>query len=238
VQLRLPWDVPAPHSSLGREHRITVAGVPVAVHIVRHRRARRCILRVEADGGVRLTVPRRASVAAGLRFAAGQAEWIARERRRRSEQARPWTDGTLVLVRGEAVPLRLAGRTIRCGNHDITLEGDDVRRAVQMHWRAVAEAELPARCHELAEGFGFAVHRVAVRNQRSRWGACSPRGIITLNWRLIQMPPVVSDYVILHELTHLHQPNHSVRFWRAVERVCPAWRDAERWLRQNGRHLL
>jgi predicted metal-dependent hydrolase len=59
-----------------------------------------------------------------------------------------------------------------------------------------------------------------------------------LNWRLIQMPADVCDYVILHELVHLDHPNHSRRFWRGVERVCPEWRSAERWLRRHGRDLL
>jgi predicted metal-dependent hydrolase len=80
--------------------------------------------------------------------------------------------------------------------------------------------------------------RIAVRDQRSRWGSCSARGAIMLNWRLIQMPPEVADYVMLHELVHLVQPNHSRRFWRAVEGVCADWRVAERWLRQHGRELL
>jgi predicted metal-dependent hydrolase len=79
---------------------------------------------------------------------------------------------------------------------------------------------------------------VAVRNQRSRWGTCSPARKISLNWRLIQMPPEVSDYVILHELMHLRQPNHSRKFWREVAGVCPWWREAERWLRQYGRSLI
>ena len=79
---------------------------------------------------------------------------------------------------------------------------------------------------------------VSVRNQRSRWGSCSTRGTIALNWRLIQMPPDVSDYVILHELAHRRQPNHSTRFWREVEALCPWWREAERWLRKHGKELL
>jgi predicted metal-dependent hydrolase len=79
---------------------------------------------------------------------------------------------------------------------------------------------------------------VRVRDQQSRWGACSGKGAITLNWRLVQMPPDVADYVMLHELAHLRQPNHSRRFWREVDRLCPSWRDAERWLRAHGRELL
>ena len=79
---------------------------------------------------------------------------------------------------------------------------------------------------------------MSVRNQRSRWGACSPRRVITLNWRLVQMPPSASDYVILHELMHLRQAIHSRRFWREVDQVCSWWREAERWLRRYGREIL
>jgi predicted metal-dependent hydrolase len=75
--------------------------------------------------------------------------------------------------------------------------------------------------------------RVTVRNQRSRWGSCSRHGTISLNWRLIQTPTHVQDYIILHELCHLREMNHSARFWREVERVCPNSAAAERWLNQH-----
>ena len=63
-------------------------------------------------------------------------------------------------------------------------------------------------------------------------------GTITLNWRLLQTPDWVCDYVLLHELMHRRQQNHSRRFWREVASVCPAWKDAERWIRKNGRTIL
>jgi predicted metal-dependent hydrolase len=238
VQFRLPWGAPSARRPSRRPHYLDVAGAPVAVEVVRHRRARRYVVRVVADGIVRLTVPRGASIAGGLRFAAAQVDWIARERRRQADRLRPWVDGTTVLLRGEAVTLRVEGGTVSCGAQTTAVEGGDVRQALESRWRAMAEAELPARCLELAAHWGLTVARVAVRNQRSRWGACSARGVITLNWRLVQMPPSVSDYVILHELTHLKEPNHARRFWREVEKICPAWREAERWLRKNGRRIL
>ena len=78
----------------------------------------------------------------------------------------------------------------------------------------------------------------AIRNQRSRWGSCSTSGVITLNFRLVQMPSWVSDYVLLHELMHTCQQNHSRRYWRLVEQVCPHFRAAETWLRVEGKALL
>ncbi len=127
-----------------------------------------------------------------------------------------------------------------CGDQRIAVEdaGGDLRRRVEAHLRDLAARELPARCFELAARHGLAVARVTVRNQRSRWGSCSPRGAIALNWRLVQMPLRVSDYVVLHELMHLRRADHSRRFWREVEAVCPDWCECERWLRRHGREIL
>jgi hypothetical protein len=96
--------------------------------------------------------------------------------------------------------------------------------------RPQAERELPARLMELAAEHGYRVGGVTVRNQRSRWGSCSPSGRISLNWRLVQVPPLVRDYVLLHELTHLAVGNHSLKFWKALEAACPWHREARAWL--------
>jgi predicted metal-dependent hydrolase len=79
---------------------------------------------------------------------------------------------------------------------------------------------------------------VTVRNQRSRWGSCSRRGTISLNWRLVQTPLFVRDYLVLHELAHLKEMNHSRRFWSEVARLCPDFPEAERWLKQHSRLLM
>lgn len=202
-QITLPWDLPSLVPARSRvPATIAVDGREWPLRVVRHRRARRYILRMGDDLSLRLTVPQRASVAAGLTFVQTQGAWVAREHAR-----------------------RLSRRA--------ALAPDEMRRL-----RERARQELPARCLELAARHGAIVTRVSVRNQRSRWGSCSTSGTIALNWRLIQMPSFVSDYVILHELMHLRQPNHSRAFWREVASVCPEWREAERWLRKNGRDLL
>jgi predicted metal-dependent hydrolase len=102
----------------------------------------------------------------------------------------------------------------------------------------VASLELPERVCELARELGRDIASVTVRDQRSRWGSCSPTGTISLNWRLIQMPPDVADYVIYHELAHVEHANHSRRFWRLVRRVCPWTDQARAWLRRHGTDLL
>jgi predicted metal-dependent hydrolase len=235
MQLRLPLKSLA---KTGR--RVLVRGRIYEVRIARHRRARRYLLRVCRDGALRLTVPRGASIGEGLKFVERQADWIDRERTRQSARAKPWGHGTLVLFRGRVESLEVESISVVCGPERISLaDGDqDIRAAVEAHFLSIATDELPTRCLEFATRHALSVSRVAVRNQRSRWGACSSRGVITLNWRLVQMPPDVSDYILLHELMHLRQANHSPRFWRQVDAVCPDWRTAERWLQRHGRDLI
>jgi len=101
-----------------------------------------------------------------------------------------------------------------------------------------ARRDLPPRLLQLAADNGLSVTRVTIRDQRSRWGSCSRTGHIALNYRLLLMPAEVRDYILIHELMHLRQPDHSRKFWRHVEAACPHFRDAERWLRKHGASLF
>jgi len=129
-------------------------------------------------------------------------------------------------------PLR-RGTEAEVANHAAA----DLRPVIERQLRALASVELTVRVAELAAQHQFSVQRVTVRNQKSRWGSCSRRGTLSLNWRLIQTPVHVRDYIILHELAHLRQMNHSRRFWQEVEQLCPEYRAAEIWLKAN-RQLL
>ena len=104
---------------------------------------------------------------------------------------------------------------------------------VERDLRGRAKRELPARLLELAAVHGLAVTRVSVRNQRWRWGSCSRNGHICLNWRLIQMPDSVRDYVMIHELIHLKRMDHSPKFWKLVAQACPDFEAARAWLRRS-----
>ena len=96
---------------------------------------------------------------------------------------------------------------------------------------ARARQELPARLLELAAEHGLTVARISIRNQEWRWGSCSPAGHICLNWRLVQMPGGVRDYVMVHELMHLKRMDHSPRFWKLVAAACPDYQAARAYLR-------
>lgn len=222
------------------------AGPLLSIDFVRMRRARRYIIRVRPDGSVRVTVPRGGSRLEAARFLEQHAQWVAQERARvRAAHVTPaWMDGATMLLRGEPVMIRVVnesgGRLVRYGSRSVAVRaGDaDLRRCIEGDLRALAREELGPRLHELAAAHELPISGFTIRNQRSRWGSCSRGGRIALNYRLVQMPPAVSDYVLLHELMHVKQPDHSRSFWRLVEAVCPDFRDAERWLKVHGRGLL
>ena len=212
------------------------------VRYVRSERARHYRLTLRHDGTAVATIPRRGSEREARRFVARQRDWL--ERARGRQQARPrapatWTAGTAVLWRGESCIIGVAAdgaRPMVGLGQDVfrmpRLDGD-LRPALEAQFWRRARIELPARTWELAAATGIALTRVTIRNQRARWGSCSAGGTISLNWRLVQAPAAVRDYLIYHELMHLREMNHSGRFWARVAAVCPDWRTAERWLAQH-----
>ena len=218
-----------------------MAGRRLPVEWVRNPRARRYVLRLNSAGVARVTVPRGGSIAEAHRFVARSRTWLERALQRQASQPavrQEWTVGTTILFRGAAVLIEVVSgdkSAIRFGAEILFVPDTtgDLRPLIERHLRRLASRELPARVLELAAQHQVAVSRVSVRNQKSRWGSCSRRGTISLNWRLIQTPLHVRDYIILHELMHRREMNHSARFWREVEKVCPDFELAERWLKQN-----
>lgn len=168
---------------------------------VRHRWARRYILRVLDDGRVRVTLPRWGSKRDALAFVERSSEWISQQ-----------------LLKHQARP---------AASHP---DEPELRKR--------AARELPPQLMALAGAHDISVHRVSIRNQRSRWGACSSTGSITLNWRLILVPDFVREYVMIHELMHRRELNHSKRFWKHVAAACPRFKEARTWLLTDGQQLF
>jgi predicted metal-dependent hydrolase len=220
-----------------------VAGTrPVRLCFVRNRRARRYILRLRPDGAARVTVPRGGSLAEAKRFVERNVPWLEQQLLQQATRPRgpaTWPTGTEIFFRGERVRLEhgVNGEAglVHVGTELVPVADQtaDLRPAIERHLRRMATKELPPRVFELAALHDLPVRRVTVRNQRSRWGSCSRRGTISLNWRLVQTPVFVRDYLVLHELAHLREMNHSRRFWNEVARLCPGFREAEKWLKQH-----
>ena len=236
---------PSPDHQTAGTAATPVDGAP-RIEFVRMRRARRYILRVRPDGTFRVTVPRGGSRREAEAFLFRHRRWAEKERRRVTTEQGPrvWQPGGSVLLRGvrECISTERAGNVIvvTYGGRRIEVPPvvDDLRPSIEWDLRALARAELVPRLYELAARHGLTVPRVTIRNQTSRWGSCSRGGSIALNFRLVQMPPDVCDYVLIHELMHLKQQNHSRRYWRLVEAICPDYLAAEGWLRTEGTALF
>jgi len=179
----------------------------------RHPRARRYIIRVADDGAVRVTIPRWGSRREAELFVEREHCWIVKQQQHAEEARAKY---------GRERPDGRGGR-----------EGRETLDA-----RERAKRELPPRLVALAAEHGLPaerITRVSVRNQKWRWGSCSPDGHICLNWRLVLMPDSVRDYVMIHELMHLKRMDHSPRFWKLVAQACPDYQDARRYLRSMPR---
>ncbi len=244
VREQLDFLFPTFARSQSEEDFLQLSSSAVPLRFLRNESARRYILRIGEDGSARVTIPRRGSFKAARQFVARHLGWIEKQLQKRNMQPTVpsvWTLGTEVLFRGN--PVRIEGQPdehrIQLGDQLICIAQPfgDLRPAIERHLRKLAAVELVPRTWELATRHQVLIQQVSVRSQRSRWGSCSGKKTISLNWRLIQTPAFVSDYIILHELMHLREMNHSRRFWRQVEQVCPDYLQAEAWLKQNGRLL-
>lgn len=97
---------------------------------------------------------------------------------------------------------------------------------------------IPKRVKYYAEKENFVYNKITIKNLVSRWGSCSTKGNLNFNCLLMLTPDYVIDYVVVHELCHLREMNHSEKFWAEVEKIMPDYQRAELWLKQNGGNLI
>jgi len=225
---------------------VVVDGAVYPVRLRRHRQARRYTLRVQsASRDVVLTMPLRGSIRDARNFAQKHGNWVAL-RMARLPMAAPFGDGELVPLRGETH--RIVHRAgvrgtvwteVGDGEKLLCVAGGvaHVARRVCDHLKREARRALEAASFEAAEKLGVSVKRVSVRDQASRWGSCSSTGRLSYSWRLIMAPPFVLEYLAAHEVAHLKEMNHSMRFWRLVHEIHPDVARAKAWLDAHGGDL-
>jgi len=217
------------------------------VQLRRHRQARRYTLRIQATTReVILTIPPRGTLQEAGEFAQKHGGWIA-ARLGRLPEAMPFADGVVLPLRG--VPHRIAHRRGTRGTvwAEVAQDGErllcvagnapHLDRRVGDYLRREARRELEAASLKFAASLGVAIKRITVRDQSSRWGSCSTTGMLSFSWRLILAPSHVLEYLAAHEVAHLVEMNHSPRFWRLVQRLCPDHDRAKAWLDAHGADL-
>ena len=167
-------------------------------------------MEVRPDGSILVRAPFRASAEEIGNFVCSHKSWVEKQRIRMREK----TD-----------EIRLAEQN--------PLSPEDIRRLAEQALR-----ELPPRIAAYAGQMGVTYGRVTIRNQKTRWGSCSSKGNLNFNCLLMLTPREVQDYVIVHELSHRKEMNHSPKFWAVVEEVLPDYKKRRNWLRENGSAII
>ncbi len=225
---------------------IRLAGEEVSYLLKRS--PRRATVGLKVDGkGLTVSAPLCAPQSFLDQVLAERAAWLLaklREWRERQPVPLAWREGEILFYLGgqvRLVPWHGASRRA------VTLDGDDlrvavppgggaeeIRRRVQQWYRKEAAKVLRQRLDHYAGRMGLALPKLALSGARTRWGSCNARGDIRLNWRLVQAPISQIDYVVVHELAHIRELNHSPRFWSIVEEFLPHYEAAHRALKRDG----
>ena len=192
--------------------------------IRRSDRARRLRI-VVAPEGVEVVLPRRMALREAEQFVAEKRPWI--ERTLRAYRAAERDLPPVRLETGGELPYLGFGLSLQVTVERWRTRSGVSRRGGTLHV-GVPEAG------EAAVRDALAYKRIEIRDQRTRWGSCSTRGTLSFNWRLVLAPYEVLDYVVVHEVCHIREPNHSRRFWKLVESRVADHREHERWLRRYG----
>ncbi|MBF0212460.1 MAG: M48 family metallopeptidase [Magnetococcales bacterium] len=205
--------------------------------LLRHPARKRLTLRVTAEGEIEARAPVGMSLEAVERFVRAQAEWLEKTRRQMLEDRPTLGDGTVLTLLDEPLTLRIvaegSGRIRRAGSElrvptPLTPEG--LRDGLERWYRQQARRYLTTRLRHWSDRLGVSVLRLTIRGQSSRWGSCSRHGAISLNWQLMLLPPSLVDYVMVHELCHRREMNHSPAFWAEVAAILPDYAESRKAL--------
>ena len=126
--------------------------------------------------------------------------------------------------------------TLRLARHHV--EETSVKRALETLYRRKAREIFEKRADSFSEEMGVEYEQIEVRNQRTKWGSCSTSGTLGLNWRLMMAPQDIVDYIVIHELAHLRESNHTDAFWSLVAEQDPDYEEHSRWLEKNSTRLV
>ncbi|MCD4847609.1 MAG: M48 family metallopeptidase [Candidatus Aegiribacteria sp.] len=224
-----------------------IQGIPYRLRY--SRRAKRLSLQV-VPGEVRVTAPPGASISVIDQFVRSRTQWLTEKLACFSSIAPPavpaeFTDGSEVSVFGEKSVLHLSEAASEVEKliqrnrvlYVYLLRGSDLTLTVRKWLDELLLSHVKGVADEYSH-LGLIPSRIRLGKARTRWGSCSPRGVIMINRRLVHAPLKVVGYVVVHELAHLRNGNHSKKFWEVVESILGDVKEEKQWLRLQGAYLL
>jgi predicted metal-dependent hydrolase len=234
------------------KHQTSINGQTITHTVKRSLRARHVRLEVRPQTGLTVVVPHSYNIGQLPGLLESRERWISSSLARCANFQLPYAEEGL--GNGDTIPylgrdLKLVRREKHSEVDSVTLEGDTlavsrglfkdgILELALEHWyRAEAARLINERVDRLSSQMGTHCKRVVIRGQKTRWGSCSHKKNLSFNWKLIMAPEPVIDYVVVHELAHLKEMNHSKRFWELVAQHCDKWREYRKWLRQHEENL-
>lgn len=214
-------------------------------YILKRRPRRRSIgLKIDA-AGLTVILPQRAPLAEAERVIQLKLAWIRAKLLERETHAIPnvvpalqWGATALWLGEPRALQPALRAKLTSDTLYLCAANEQKIAPALIRFYQRSAKPYFAERLHVWAERMALQPRQLILSSAKTRWGSCTSNGDIRLSWRLMQAPASVIDYVVIHELAHLAEMNHSARFWAIVAAACPHWKTERAWLKQHGHALL
>lgn len=237
---------PAPPAQKRRERDHAVAGRVLPLTVTENARATRLTLRIAPGGrGLKVTVPPGVGDNEVDRFLSRHEGWLSDRLSKVPERpvVRP---GIKVPVKGVAhlvvhEPGKRGAARIRQGEAgpELAVFGERVHlpRRVADFLKAEAKRTIEPLVEKHCAAAGRKARSIRYKDTSSRWGSCSSDGNLSFSWRIMMAPPAVIDYLVAHEVAHLVHMDHSPRFWKVCEELCPRTKEAKAWLKRNGNAL-
>jgi hypothetical protein len=240
-----------PYLTFIREGEITLNGETISYTVKRSTKAKYVRLEVRQETGLTVVIPRsyKLKQLPGLLEAkkkwildklakCGRVQSLSTEKELKSGDTIPYLGRDLEVVteenRGKADSVKLEQ------NRLVVTFGSASRRLnslLEQWYRMQAAKLIKERANKLSAKLELTYNQLIIRGQKTRWGSCSHKGNLSFNWKLIMAPEPIIDYVIIHELVHLKEMNHTKKFWELVAKHCPQWREHRKWLREHETEL-
>lgn len=227
-------------------YQINLDGKSISYTLKRSSRARYLRLEIRPVGLV-VIIPRKVSQHQADTFIRSKESWILAKLARYQNQPVPPPEKSL--ESGDLLPY--LGRQLTLKVHHephksalVLVEGNNllvnlnhatgnIESIVADWYHFQARILVTEKCAAVSKLMGISSHTITIRGQRTRWGSCSRKGTLSFNWKLLKTPEQVIDYVIIHELAHIKEMNHSRKFWNLVAKFCPEYKTYRKWLREQ-----
>jgi predicted metal-dependent hydrolase len=227
----------------------------ISYSIRRSHRAKYVSLSIGADG-VQIVAPFPIDDSVIISLVEKKQKWILnrfesyRQRLRKIPAERDFVSGEKLLFMGNNYPLKVLehkggwtnvnltdGQFLVDINADIPIEKrrEEIQGKLEQWYIRSAKELIAERLELFSKKIGVKVNAVRFKNQKTRWGSCSQKGNLNFNWKLVMAPTFIVDYVVVHELCHLKQMNHSPEFWQLVGNQISDYKKMRKWLKENGR---